>query len=258
MKNSLIHIGDKAYKECDVVMLPTKERTNILKNIDKALLYVPTIESINNSRCEWQHLYILSDEEIKEGDIIKTPTSIARVKTINYEDGNKLRSLITEDIIIISLRYGQKEGVLETTNYRAIDCKKIIATTDKSLKIKSEVNGVIKMITLEEELPRPSNEFLQAYVKAQGKIDKMLVEYETTLVIHPKKPEGDRWVASFGEAMAILYERLKVAPDNTITIKPTEEKTYSREEVINLVRLAMQSKGHTPEYEIQNFITQYF
>lgn len=229
MKNSLIHIGDKAYKECEVVMLPTKKSQaipNLFQNKqDKNIVFNKNPFLLeNNDSWEHFHLYILSDQEIKEGDIIKTPTSIARVKTINYEDGNKLRSLITEDIIIISLRYGQKEGVLETTNYRAIDCKKIIATTDKSLKIKSEVNGVIKMITLEEELPRPSNEFLQAYVKAQGKIDKVLVEHcKESLFDTPCSCDPIGNPICVHSSLCQSQYKLKVAPDNTITIKPIQE-----------------------------------
>lgn len=195
MKNSLIHIGDKAYKECDVIMLPAKESKIHLHKFDTEdrLTYsISDIESIAKFKSIPQHLYILSDEEIKEGDW--------------FID---LKDICGPNILNCHIKGIDRKGIPHVDGLTLGRCKKIIATTDKSLKIKSEVDGVIKMITLEEELPRPSNEFLQAYVKAQGKIDKVLVEYE---LVKGVGTNGwfEKWVP-------------KVAPDNTITIKPIQE-----------------------------------
>lgn len=86
--------------------------------------------------------------------------------------------------------------------------KKIIATTDESLN-----------------LPRPSNEFLKKYCELGG-IDEVVVEYV----------EEYDW--SLGD-IAIDYPigyKLKVAPDNTISIKSIQQKIYTQKEVDDLLK----------------------
>ena len=64
-------------KECKIVMLPTNEKSHIyhIVNVDK-LRYVTGIHKEdleqfpNQSNTQNQHLYILSDDEIKEGDYL--------------------------------------------------------------------------------------------------------------------------------------------------------------------------------------------
>lgn len=117
-------------------------------------------------------------------------------------------------------------------------CKKIIASTDESLGINPEkLNDFIY-------LPRLSNEFLQAYCKANGKLDEVLVELN-----HPHDECKINWENS------TMQLTVKVAPDNTITIKPlgdtvtvsrklwqklnsSKEKMYNREEIIDRMKCA--------------------
>ena len=147
-----------------------------------------------------QHLYFLSDEEIKEGDIVKIPCGIGRVKELHYKLGNDNPSYIVEDLIILSLRYDQKENEFQTNSFRFEDVKKIIASTDESLK-----------------LPRPSNEFIKKYCELGG-IDEVLVEYKCSYedcnMFGCHKYEGCH-----------LIQQLKVAPDNTISIYPITNET---------------------------------
>lgn len=174
MKDSLIQIDGKFYKEHDVVMLPTEDKSVIGLNRKQGNLYYfnPVVSG------EGQHLYILSDEEIKEND-----WCICKGKVWPNLYG------------VLGSILGNKEWIEE-------HCRKIIATTDKSL-----------------DLSRPSNEFLEAYIKAQGKIDKVLVEYERFFTeeysgIPPKKCK----ISSPNDY------KLKVALDNTITCKKLEER----------------------------------
>lgn len=87
------------------------------------------------------------------------------------------------------------------------NCKKIIATTDPELK-----------------LPRISNDFLKAYCE-KGGIDEVLVEYE-----------------KYGINQNVDYNvfgyKLKVAPDNTITIKSVKsvKNSWNREEVKEIAK----------------------
>lgn len=69
MSHSLAKIDGKFYKKCKVVMLPTEKKSIIggivKRSVDNKLV-------LHTDVTQWhginQHLYILSDEEIKEGD----------------------------------------------------------------------------------------------------------------------------------------------------------------------------------------------
>jgi len=206
MTNSLVQIGDKSYKECQVVMLPHS-------NIDTQItMYLPEKElSTNLDRLQHhtnQHLYILSDEELKNGDWGINP---------------------------ITLNLSQHDN-----QHNNLNCgwKKVVTTTDSKLNFKickrhetltTNVNYNCTCTGDMRNLPRPSNEFIEAYVKAQGKgFEKILVEYEkgnyTGKHIHPKYSDNpELW----------YYWNLKLSPDNTITCKRVEKKSYSKEEILN-------------------------
>lgn len=100
----------------------------------------------------------------------------------------------------------------ESTFYRPDIHKKVIASTDNALA-----------------LPRPSNEFIDAYCKAGG-FDEVLVEYDEVCY---KGPGGCLCSSNRCEK---LSTELKVAPDNTITIHKVQAKdSYTKEEVIELM-----------------------
>ena len=80
-----------------------------------------------------KNIYIISDEEIKDGDVVKIPCGVGKVKKLNWKFGNDNPSYIVEDIFIYKLRYGQKEGELQINSFRYEDVKKIILTTDQDL-----------------------------------------------------------------------------------------------------------------------------
>ena len=80
-----------------------------------------------------KNIYITSDEEIKEGDVVKVPCGVGKVKKLNWKFDNDNPSYIVEDIFIYMLRYGQKEGELQINSFRYEDVKKIILTTDQDL-----------------------------------------------------------------------------------------------------------------------------
>ena len=79
MNDKLIQIGGKSYKECEVVMLSTKEqRWKIGNEHDDRYEFYSFVDkklySRQSNAYNWSlsHLYILSSEEIKEGeDLIK-------------------------------------------------------------------------------------------------------------------------------------------------------------------------------------------
>lgn len=164
-------------KPSKVVMLPTEKASKILTE-DKILKFNPTGIEVGGN-VEYQHLYFLSNDEIKEEDWF-----------IQADGGDSkpiLRKLVTEEEYH-KTRYNNHYYPYYTGSKsfpsKSWGCKKIIASTDESLG-----------------LPRPSNEFIKKYCKL-GSIDEVLVEYECD---HSQMPNK-------------IIDILKVAPDNTITI----------------------------------------
>jgi len=200
------------FEKSIVVMLPTEKAS------DKAMIIKRDITNIlqctfNNIiggehlKGTYQHLYFLSDEEIKEGDWVL------------WNMGNEFQVL--------------KIDVIDYTFERQRDeCIKIIAATDPMLShnectecrgwgndqkgycsnCKGTGNGKI--------FPRPSDSFIKKYCELGG-IDEVMVEYEDYLT------EELALKGSF------TNYRLKISPDNTITIKKVKD-SWSKEEVIQL------------------------
>lgn len=188
MNNENIVIGGKSYKKCKVIMLPS-DKSNLYKHLLGSLRFSKN-EKTDSDIIKPQHLYIVSSEEIKEGDY--------------YYD--------KEDKIIFKCL-----DTLEATSrndYKEIyECErwfKVLASTDSTLG-----------------LPRPSNAFLEAYCKAKGEIDEVLVE---CFPIYKSAFHGK--IDCDFEGIVDRYE-VKKAPDNTITIKPIKD-SWNREEVEKL------------------------
>lgn len=216
MNDKLIMKDGKPHKIAQVVMLPTEKdipcKNSIIKSniTNKLNIFDPYgIGFLNKDKNQvMQHLYILSSEEIKEGDwymychfgewIISNSRETLKNKINTLENLNK------DDYF-----------------------KKIIATTDSEVKI--HVGTCFSMEELFKPLPRPSDDFIKAFVKAQGKITKVLVEYEAD--VYNECPFTC-------EATSPYSYKLKVAKDNTITIKPTQEDktSWSREEIVALIQ----------------------
>lgn len=194
-KEAIIQKDGKYYRRCNVVMIDAKEKSNLFienhPDSSKKLIYTPGhIES----NVEWkdviyQHLYIISSEEPKYGDW----TYWAYENYGSDAPPRRVSRLVGSDI------------PKELTAF-----KKIITSTDESLLIsKSTFYKTEDYDDTDTYLPRPSNEFLQAYCEANGKIDEVLVEVEGN--------ESDRkWFEK--KFNMKLHHKLKIAPDNTITI----------------------------------------
>lgn len=145
--------------------------------------------------------------------------------------------------------------------------REVLATTDKSLKI-----GTISQWKddgkshgrVEEDILLPSipNDFLQAYVKAQGKIEKVLVEMQYAkdmLCLHGCKcAEGFQDLCENhieGKDLCKIAVKLKLSSDNTIIIIPFEEKkqNFTREEFKQALELLYFQKGGGYEDEFNEW-----
>lgn len=233
--NKLKEINGKFYQECEVVMLTTEKATwpnciwlgrisNQLR-LDTSYNHKPkSISPIDNSMLP-QHLYFLSNEEIKEGDWCYHP-EVSQEYSIVTKEGTKTGLHPTQ-------------GVFQwksTTNPWYKKAKKIIATTDLSLNI-NNYSDVDRLIDFEYNLPQPSQSFIQAFIKAynEGKpITKVLVEC---------------WAHTEEDI------QLKVNLSNEVTIKKVKN-SYTREEVITFTTILRHfiNEKQRSVYEVDKFI----
>lgn len=145
--SSLKEINGKYYQKHQVVMLTTYKKSQIYE-LGKLKLGKDTT---SNNDCN-RHLYILSDEESKEGDWVYS-------KNYNH---------------ILQFKKPSNKHFY----------KKVIATTDTSLYFKKEGKlylGSYISAGLGENLPQPSQSFIKKYIEqynAGTQITDVLVEYE--------------------------------------------------------------------------------
>ena len=231
----------KQVKKAKVVMLPTNQKVINTKEyqllLSNSLFWTSKIEIerynegwffLNNSsnhnssaitipnveKYKHQHLYIISDDEIKENDwCINTGG--------NIKDSFPFR--VTKEVM----------------NNKFI--KKIIATTDTSLRVPYN-NGDMNDLII---LPQPSQRFIQKFVEEYNKgnvITDVLVEYE--LISNEEYFEN---TVNPDDDVPYFDEKLKINPkDDNITIKKVKD-SYTREEHISNIKkfsLELGSKIH--------------
>ena len=210
--NKVIKQNGKYYQECQVHLIETKtnqaEIYKYLQTLKSPIGYKLSTnftlidKQSTYTDAKYQHLYVTSDEEIIEGDWI----------------------------------FGIETNTIEKANYSGIHLKrrwkKIISTTDESLKIWEERQG--ERFAGFVNLPKPSKQFIQKYITEYNKgnvITKCLVEI------------GKAQISSFEDDNYPQYNWIiKIDSHNCITIKPVEEKSYTRAEVVELFEKFIDSK----------------
>jgi len=181
-----------------IVMLPT-EKSNLIACDDGTLFYYHK-EQTGGGIAQCQHLYILSDEEIKEGDWC-------------IRDG---WDLFQADKWIIN--------ALKTGDLRKHQIKKVIATTDKSLT-KEHDDTVPFPKTRPTGIKLIPKSFLPIFVKAYNEGNPITeVELECKYYTNGKISILDR----------IL--QLKTTESNEVIIHLPKEKMYSREVLKSMFR----------------------
>ena len=223
------------FKKGKVVMLPTNQKANgmICKDItgqDKTIA-IKTKYLMEHEDYIGHHLYIISDDEIKEGDWFlsdsrgtkQEPPKYRVEQCIKFENG---------------WIFGHIEGM--EVGHNPDWSKQIIATTDSSLWRPSHKYASDVIL-----LPQPSQQFIEKYVEEYNKgnvITDVLVECELIsneeYFLNTINPDDD---------VPYFDENLKINPkDNTITIKIVKD-SYTREEHISNIKkfsLELGSKIH--------------
>ena len=188
------------FKRAKVVMLPTNEKTKhlmVYSDVEKTKGKLILNGLKNDEYKEYQHLYIISDDEIK---------LFAWV----YNNKENIVEQITSKTQLIFVLEENKEN--QTYN-------KIIATTDKTLSQTSRT-----------EIPQPSKQFIEKYIEEYNKsniITDVLVEYESdfnSCFCTKDICNGNN-----------CPKKLNINPkDNTITIKKVKE-VYTKEELCQVL-----------------------
>lgn len=178
-------------------MLPT-EKATILYKFEETDKLIFSNHPNQHELATPQHLYFTSNEEIKEGDWFICNQSVQQcIEVVKGDYPYK----------IINRANGEEQ-------YHSKHWKdKVIVATDKSLG-----------------LPEPSKGFLEVDVDAYNKgkkIEEVLVEMED---FGEEDWVGDDYT---GEPIWRHDWRIKVKPDNTITIKKVKD-SWSKEEIIEL------------------------
>lgn len=196
-------------KTVKVVMLPTEkaiENGSIISRAidDKLAIVNPLTINDSNSKKDGHkanHIYLVSNKAWSDGG--------DEIKHYDYyysKGDNRIFQYLPEDDMA-------NRDI--TPDY--CGTYKVIATTDKSLTKPFGAKADFDVIPL----PQIPGSFIKAYVKANGEIDEVMVEYEDMY----KNIEDD--------GLDITYFTIKTREDNTVIIH--KSKTYSREEVINLI-----------------------
>ena len=239
------------FKRAQVIMLPTENRETSIIMLGVVPNYSVLTKTILEDKEDWmrfgkpQHLYILSDDEIKEGDW--------------YLDN------IPE---YYTIQQAKNDWCLTK------DHKKIIATTDTSLMYEKNLGYLtINPNTLDEyrvlqtetiKLPQPSQQFIGKYIESYNKgevITDVLVEYEVDKYDirnqYQDCPSGKYWEDEPNpQSPDILYSNARYytpnvnTKDNTIIMRVKD--SWSREEVIELL-YKFNKMGIRP---IDNFIEE--
>lgn len=204
------------FKPAKVIMLHSKYESKILK-LENSLLFnnITTkydVKSLDKNEC-FQHLYIISDDKIKDGDWFYDSLD-DRVSKAERVDENVYTIFCKDNCS--RLKY----------------CKKIIATTDTSLIIGYTVDFNSKEIYL----PQPSQQFIEKYIESYNKseaIIDVLVEYETKCSGCGAYPATDMTYCTYpvpDSHNRTLNTFIKINLDNTITIKQMKN-SWNREEL---------------------------
>lgn len=202
------------FKKTKVVMLPTNEKATVgsivTRPSDNRMATVNVLTKDDTQPCIHQHLYFLSDEEIKDGEYGFCMNLFNR--------GNQPYQ------IIFKMDSEQRQAMIELGGQKNANVFKIIATTDKSLIVAKDT----EIVSIEYNLPQPSQSFIEKFVEEYNKgnvITEVLVEYHEDIYFQDELQARGK---------------LKINPkDNTITIRKAKD-SWSREEVIELLHKRME------------------
>lgn len=185
-----------------IVMLPSEVPTKIILENGVLKFHLTKIDVGGN--VEYMDLYILSDEEPIENDC----------------------GLLQPDNLIVKVPKGL---------YPKGSCVKIIVSTNTEIG-----SGSLEYNDKYIQAPRPSDKFIRKFIEEFNKgniIKEVLVEYGTFYKDGYNNwfpYDKEFWDSKGNSPKFGTKQELKVAPDNTITIRPIELDDYTEMRKIGL------------------------
>jgi hypothetical protein len=207
-------INKKHYQECDVVMLPTDKESKLcfVINTENSTLTLFEDPMEKGKRFFPQHLYILSNEDLKEGDWFIDLHNLDKPKFCdNQQLANKL-------------------------NLKKEQVKKIISTTNKELTIIGRNISYPILGQTITYLPQIPQQFIDYFVSEYNKgnvISKVLVEVEEYDKGYSNK--GTSSIPSSFSYWQGMGLKIKLNQNNEVNILTKQKQVFSREEVIALI-----------------------
>jgi hypothetical protein len=186
-------------KQVKAHMLPTDDEGVVMTDVgayNTDMIVISKLpDNLKGHERPHNHIYITSDEKIKEGDHILSKYSIGAL----YIDG-KLNTV----------------KMLAEGKWR-----KIIATSDRSLKIKIPLENRTGL-HVTKKLPNVSQDFIKAFVESNGKED-WEIEYEQYGLCVPCNEQGVRHCAHPEECgYSQVLDELKLDSDNYVILSAIE------------------------------------
>jgi hypothetical protein len=207
-----------------VVMLPTNDDTTgtiIRHKANHSILNtIKNPPTHHEGGVQAQHIYITSNEEIKEGDwFIRLDSEIVQCE-------------------LHHIKHMEKESELSW--------RKVIATTDTNLGYKERFNGVY--VEEEDTLAFIPESFIKAFVESNGTIKEVLVEYVgdydelhkgwlADTIKLKTRPDNTIVISATKDSYRELYEKALERLGKMML------ETYTRDEVERLCKAAY-NKGH--------------
>lgn len=206
-------------KKTKVEMLPTEKNGVILEGVHVEG-YKPRLELYKEVKDhgEWlrfgksQHLYFTTDDEIQKGDWV-------------LSNGHP--------VVVTEVR-GDGEFTVAGIPRFVSNIKKIVATTNPDLwgyKTTGSHGAHAPLRSTREVVgvPKIPTDFIEAYVREQGKIKEVLIEYDEL---------NQRSADSFDLEVYTSY-RLKLRSNGTVIIHRVKEKTYKYEDLTSIRNKAL-------------------
>lgn len=259
----IIYVENKPYIKCGVAISPAKKSK--IAFYDKVLVEKRNCANDYREDCviKPQHLYITSDEEIKEGEYFLT----------NQNDYWKIQKCqkICDDGMIMS--FEEEIAMFQEDTYFVFKpelCKKILTTTDKFLGLPQPSQQFIEKFIEEhnkgnqitEVLVKVEEKYIESklsYISAGGMVGFDKCELKNKRIGSVSCGECENYIQDFGNYITCKKGKkeykLKLDSHNQITIRKKKNVWY-REEVIELLHKSLSCNVTSSEKLNKVFHTQ--
>lgn len=197
-----------------VVMLPTDKTSSIWKDNDTNYLNY-SFDGKPFYKCTPQHLYVVSDNEIKNGDW-----------GIDY-------NLITGTNIFQCKGETTSHYQCSKYSHEKMCCKKIEGTNVTLVIFQYAIPLEAGKRYSDIEVPQIYQSFIETYVKSEGKITEVLVEMEADMSNTPYTSDKQNHALKILKESSNIGVKVKTNSNNEIIIHLP--KLYTQQEVDNLL-----------------------